>query len=406
MSRQHINSLVTALGLSLGLSAEARAEGLIPPPPQYEPMPIYGGTEAGECDWPTTVYMDGCTGTLVHPQLVVFAAHCMFFAGGQGPDFAGFGESADSPARQVPIDQCTMYPGWTPGGRGDDVAFCTLAEPVNDVPIVPILMGCETEILASGQPVTLVGFGVTESDVFGVKHAVQTTINSVLGAEVNLGGGGTSSCNGDSGGPAYVQLEDGSWRVFGVTSRGTSGSCADESIYGLIHEHIELIESTAGLDVTPCHDVDGTWNPTEGCTGFPMNPGVGETPWAMGCAQTELSPPSMTCGDPIDGGPGTGDESGGDESGGAESGETGLDGTAGTGASDTGLPGGTDGESGPIGGSDGADPGRTASTAGNDGGLDDEGPNVDTCACRSEPARPSPLWLLLMLAAPLRRRRR
>ena len=37
---------------------------------------ITGGVEARACQWPTTVQLNGCSGTLVHPMVVVTASHC------------------------------------------------------------------------------------------------------------------------------------------------------------------------------------------------------------------------------------------------------------------------------------------------------------------------------------------
>ena len=380
--------------LAMGSAATAQATELTVPMP--DPDPIWGGSASEDCAWPTTVYMDGCTGTLVHPEVVVIASHCLFFAGGQAPAFAEFGTNSEAPDRQVPVDTCTMYPGWQPDtGGGIDVAFCTLSEPVLDVPIVPILMGCETEILQPGQEVTLVGYGVTDQGEFGIKHEVVTTINNLEGdSEVNLGGGGTSSCNGDSGGPAYVQLEDGSWRVFGVTSRGTSGNCADESIYGRMSPYVEWMEDTTGIDVTPCHDVDGTWNPGDGCTDFPLEPGASLSEWGAGCGGGMLSGPSATCGEPFGGGVATG--TGGSSSGGFD---TGLDDSGGGSGAETGLPGGTAAESTGL-----------AASSGSTGETDDAGQNDDDlrgCACTTDDAPGwGPLWLLPALAFVGRRRRR
>ncbi len=173
----------TALCTVLGICTAAHASTVTMPPP--DPVPIYGGTAVEECGWPTTVFMDGCTGTLVHPEVVVFAAHCMFFTGGFGPSFVGFGESDAAFSREIPTSDCTMFPGWIPDESmfGNDVAFCTLAEPVIDVPVVPILMGCETEILQPGQDITLVGYGMTEFGSFGVKHEVDTVVNGFEGPE-------------------------------------------------------------------------------------------------------------------------------------------------------------------------------------------------------------------------------
>lgn len=391
----HLTLTPLCLTLSVSVAAHASSQFELPP----NPSNIYGGTAVEECGWPTTVTMEGCTGTLVSPDVVIFAAHCMFFAGEVGPAFVGFGETDFNPAREVATQSCTMFPNWIPeeSSFGTDVAFCVLSEPVLDVPIVPILMGCETELLQPGQDITLVGFGVTDQGLFGVKHAVDTVVNGFEGPEINVGGGGTSSCNGDSGGPAYIQLEDGTWRVFGITSRGTGPDCSLPSIYGLIHDHVAWIETESGFDITPCHDADGTWNPSDGCTEFPLDPDVGNTGWAQGCAVPRLSGPSATCGDPFDFGGSTGDT--GDT---GDSSDTGVDGTAGD-TTETGLPGGTAGSGATD---DGPSPGSTTTTPGTgDGGAQDGGDDVITCTCRSDAPTPTAAWLLLSLLPAARRRR-
>ncbi len=397
MQRFIVPTRVSTLVLTMTISVVAQAGLTDPPAP---PEPIWGGTAVPECGWPTTVFMDGCTGTLVHPEVVVFASHCMFFAGGNGPNVATFGENSDSPERTVAIDSCTMFPGWVPDETsfGNDVAFCVLSEPVVDVPIVPILMGCETEMLVPGAPITLVGYGVTDQNMFGIKHEVTTEVNGFEGPEISVGGNGTSSCNGDSGGPAYIQLPDGSWRVFGVTSRGTTGSCATASIYGLIHSHTQWIEGETGIDITPCHDADGTWNPDDGCTEFPLTPAIGESTWEQGCALAQLSDPSASCGEPFGEPAGSSGSSGGD---------TGLDESTGAAPDDTtGFPGGTGGDSTGAVPPPATDDGNTSDTGGTagDAGQDDDD-NVITCSCRTDAPAPAAAWLLLPLLA-LRRRRR
>src|SRR5262245_17051795 len=99
-------------------------------------QPITGGQLATECQWPTTVLLNGCTGTLVHPLIVTTAAHC-----GTNHKTAVFGESSARAARRIPIEYCRTYSRNRPDGGAPqpntlrDWAFCKLTQPVMDVPI-------------------------------------------------------------------------------------------------------------------------------------------------------------------------------------------------------------------------------------------------------------------------------
>jgi hypothetical protein len=160
-------------------------------------------------------------------------------------------------------------------------------------------MGCEADILRQGQPVTVVGFGEDEDRVVGVKREVTTEFNYLTGNnEANIGGGGKDSCYGDSGGPAFVQLPDGTWRVFGVVAHG--GECGRGGFYSVMPFFVDWLESASDVDVTPCHDNDGKWAPTAACQGFPMEPQVATGAWPDACGNGLLSGPASTCGAPYD----------------------------------------------------------------------------------------------------------
>lgn len=286
-------------------------EGEVDPPDSLpdntEPLPtteVYGGTDVVSCGWPTTVSLGGsCTGTLVHERVVVYAAHC-----GSSYSSVRMGESIyGGPGRTVPTQSCRIKPGGGPGG-GDDIAYCVLAQAVDDVPIVPILMGCETEdYLQAGQTVTVVGFGEADTGPYGVKREVTTVLNGITPAgEAHIGGGGKDSCQGDSGGPVFVQTDDGGWRVFGITSYGSG--CGGGGYYSMMHNGISWLEDETGFDLTPCHDVDGAWNPGPDCGGAPMSPASGSGTWANGCSGGAAAGYSATCGAPYaDPDPGDGD---------------------------------------------------------------------------------------------------
>ncbi len=291
------HSVVLALPLLLITSSALAGSPDQLEAPTHDPT-IYGGQPTEPCQWPTTVSMQGnCSGTLVHPEIVIYAAHC-------GPDYSSvwFGDDINGGiTREVQTEYCLTNPNWFTLGSNTDFAFCKLAEPVEDLPVVPILMGCETELLQPGTEVVAVGFGFDEFDGYGVKRHVSFPIVSVPG-EVEAGGNGFSICNGDSGGPLFLRLPTSmdpqqSWRVFGVTSWGPQ-DCAQPQFFGAMHAAVEWIEQTSKIDITPCHNADGTWQAGPDCGSFPLSPDTAVGTWSNGCGPAVLGGKSATCGEP------------------------------------------------------------------------------------------------------------
>jgi MYXO-CTERM domain-containing protein len=291
--------------LSIGLCVSFGSPALAAPPspvvesPEQTPL-ISNGTPAENCQWPTTVTLLGlgglCTGTLVHPQIVTTAAHCGH------PSKIGFGEDAFGAAREVAVDHCMRNPDYSMndnnGVNENDYAYCKLAQPVYDVPFTPPVYGCETEILSPGRQAFIVGFGNNEGENgAGTKRWAETVIQTVVNefsTTVAVGASGTAACSGDSGGPAYVQYPDGSFHAFGTVSGGPPCGSGPDT-YTLIHKAVPWIEANSGVDITPCHDVDGTWNPTPECQGFATETLDSSVDWADWCATPRLGP-AATCG--------------------------------------------------------------------------------------------------------------
>lgn len=290
---------VTAAALLLARPASA-AEPTVEAPdgPPLTPW-IQGGSPASSCQWPTLVGLFNgssiCSGTLVHPRLVTTAAHCIDGNAGGPPARVRFGEDLFDPVFQVDIDYCQINPGWIGSVGGEDFAFCVLDNPV-DLPPTPPAMGCELDALEMGADVMLAGFGLTDEGAndAGTKRWGPAQIESVVVTDtIAAGDSDLTTCGGDSGGTGFVQLDDGGWRSWGILSGGPQG-CDNQGIYVSMAYAAAWIEEQSGFDITPCHDADGTWNPTAACSGFASEPMAGGS-WASDCSGPVGDEPS-TCG--------------------------------------------------------------------------------------------------------------
>jgi MYXO-CTERM domain-containing protein len=268
--------------------------------PHSEPQvpTVWGGEPVDTCGWPTTVAVTSggglCSGTLIHPEIVMYAAHC-----GAGNKTITFGETTGG-GTSMGTSECMTNPDYNM--QGTDWAWCRLSQPVN-LPVTPIGLGCELDqYLKEGGPVALVGFGMSESSGAGRKRWGMSTMNDI---RMNLnkfdvgGDGQVTICSGDSGGSAFIQYADGSWHAYGIHSTKSSEDCDEaEGTVSLAAGAAQWIEETSGTDVTPCHDaVTKEWDPGPDCGRFLAGDGAtGHGSWGNGCSGTPESDMSATCG--------------------------------------------------------------------------------------------------------------
>lgn len=292
-----------------------------------DPATIAGGQTVEPCGWPSVVLLRGngylCTGNLIHPEIVATAAHCIAVMGDDTE--VEFGDTANTASPKVDVEYCTGSPEFVDNGDGTipfadvghDWGYCKLAAPVTDVEPIPVIYGCEMDRIQPGTEIVRVGYGresLSNNQFF--KRWVTTQINTIefTGAngwptQLSEGGDGEGTCPGDSGGPSFIRIpaadggED-AWRMVAIQStqpledgEGNEIDCGEApNNTAVISQGVELIESESGIDVTPCFGVDGDWDPTFACQGFPIDPGAGGGTWAMGCDPGPLAGFSAACG--------------------------------------------------------------------------------------------------------------
>jgi V8-like Glu-specific endopeptidase len=250
---------------------QANEPPVIPEPVQEQSAPIIGGENDDGDPSVVAVYAQQlgspggflCTGSVIAPTLVLTAAHCVSTAEtGAGPQFVVL-TSANLNRRggqQLAVREVHANPQWQPDNLqgGHDEGIVILKDPTS-LPPLPInraqaALGALGPS-AVGQAVRIVGYGlndgVTQTGA-GIKRQALTKLRSISGALIRLGDSRQGTCNGDSGGPAFMNL-GGVETIVGTTSYGNV-TCTDGGYDARVDVDLAFIDQYLSPTCVPACD--------------------------------------------------------------------------------------------------------------------------------------------------------
>ncbi|KAL1918542.1 uncharacterized protein VTP21DRAFT_3202 [Calcarisporiella thermophila] len=253
------------LGLSFLLLLGAASAQPVGKGDDFVNIQIWGGVPVKPGELPSTVYIRGrsyaCTGSLIKPDVVLTAAHCVESS---GVTIRANSLSASSGGQVVRVTRGLQHENYRRNqDLKYDVGLLFLASSVQNAMPIKISPDAPKE----GDIITAAGWGVTES---------QNTSDKLLKVDLKVGGDGVCGrnypdwgglagphicyqpvrgkgiCYGDSGGPAYKVI-GGTNYILGVSSFISKDDCGGASTIGYFTRlgyHLDWIKRNAGVSAT------------------------------------------------------------------------------------------------------------------------------------------------------------
>jgi secreted trypsin-like serine protease len=227
--------------------------------------PIIGGDPDAASSYPSVGVLTAasrlrCTATLIAPDVVLTAGHCL-----EQPGFGYLGFTMDADLTDgaqdiIKVAITHRHPEFDEGGEElydlavrNDIGIAILEQPVEGVPIEPLELAAE---VTEGIELSMCGYGrsIWDRIMAGVKRGAVVVVDRMAEYELATVSDGPQPCSGDSGGPLYVETPDA--RVMtGIVSRavGPSRMCNTGAIVTRIAPYTAWIaEASQDRDTGGC----------------------------------------------------------------------------------------------------------------------------------------------------------
>ena len=190
-----------------------------------------------------------CTGSLIAPDLVLTAAHCV---AGVAPTEIYFGTTPPDGGERVAVAGSVVHPAFNALTLDNDIGLVRLIHPVRVTPLT--LLGSALDASLASATIRVAGFGAIDPNDMGPheKHSGTSQITTLTATDFTLMPSPSQPCVGDSGGPAFLD-RNGVDYLIGVTSAGDP-DCAlfarDIRVDAVATFVVPYLDEPAGSEIT------------------------------------------------------------------------------------------------------------------------------------------------------------